>query len=215
MFLLSTVAPDAIRETARKVLSEPHFQTTPSESADLLSMLIRFLTWILEPLLYVFNLLSGVSTVFAYMVFGIVITTFVVLLFLFLSRLANLKRLSPIAVDQSMATEKRDAAHLESLANDSLQSHDYVIAVRLYLMATLARLEQAHETRFRPGMTNREHLRRYARSSIFEPMRFIVDLMDRTWYGAEKCDNESASKCRDAYYEIMTQIKRRAHVDGA
>ena len=211
MFASVTVNPDTIRETAREVLAGPRYQIAPTEGADLLSLLLRFLEWVFSPFVGLFGILSGVSLVLAWLVFGIVITSVVVLICFVFFRLATIQRVGRIACSMPIEQHNRDPAHLEKLANDSLEARDFVVAVRLFLMATLLRLEQAQEKRFRLGMTNREHLRRYRRSTIFEPMKYIVDLMDRTWYGGADCDGESASKCRDAYQEIRSQIQRRTH----
>lgn len=215
MFASITVNPDSIRETAQQVLSRPYYQVTPKEGEAFPSLVIRFLEWVLSPFVGLFGMLSGVSVVFAWTVFGVVITTVVVVICLVIFRLAKTQRVARFASDMPVAMQNRDPSHLEKLAHDSLSASDYVVAVRLFLMATLLRLELAQEKRFRPGMTNREHLRRYRRSAIFEPMQYIVELMDRTWYGGAECDFESASKCRDAYQEICAQIQRRAHDHGA
>ena len=213
MFAIATMNPETIRRTAQEVLSNPRYQSTPTEGANLLSLLAGILERILDPFVEIFELLNGVSRFLAWTVFGFVVITLVVLLVVGVHRLIHSKRVAHVAHSLPNEQRHRDPLQLEKLAGDSLLDRDYVVAVRLYLMATLLRLELAQEKRFRPGMTNREHLRRYRRSPIFKPMQYIVDRMDQTWYGGASCDLETASKCRDAYQEIRSHIQRRAHVN--
>ena len=207
--------PETIRQTAQEVLSNPRYQASPTEGLDLISLLTDFLDWIFSPFKGAFEILSGVSLIFAWVVTGLVATALVVLVGVAFYRLATFKSVVHVPRSSPNDARHRDPVELEKLANESLEASDFVVAVRLYLMATLLRLELAQKKRFRPGMTNREHLRRYSRSPIFEPMQYMVELMDQTWYGGANCDLESASKCRDAYQEIRDRIQRRAYVNRA
>ncbi len=213
MIASANMNAETIRQTAQEVLSNARYQTSQNESVDLILLLERFFRWVFSPLAELFGPLSGISLVFAWVIFGLVVVGFLMLMILVCNRLITFKRTAYVARNLRHESRHRDPLELEKLANDSFESRDYVVAVRLYLMATLLRLELAQEKRFRPGMTNQEHLRRYQRSPLFEPMQYIVNLMDRTWYGGVSCDLESASKCRDAYHEIRAHIQRLAHVN--
>ena len=117
------------------------------------------------------------------------------------------RRQPRLLAELDVAEQLRDPKEIERLADDAENQRDYSQAARLLLLATLLRLEQTQKRRFRPGTTNREHLRRYRDTGIFEPLRFIVDLIDRTWYGDAVCMPEHVLQCRQSYAKICQTIK--------
>lgn len=199
-----------VRETAREVLSRPHFQSEPTSSqGEALEFVMDLLRSLLWPLRALFGVLDNISPVLAWLVIGLLVLL-LALLVAHIGRtfLIALDRRRPrLPVDMDAAEQLRDPREIERLAADAEQQRDYSQAARLLLLATLLRLEQKQERRFRPGMTNREHLRRYRDTGIFEPLRFIVDLIDRTWYGDAVCMPEHVVQCRQSYAEICQSIE--------
>lgn len=210
VILLTTSDATTIRETARSVLARPHFQVEPtSEDGALVDFLWRVFTWLTAPLAMLFRQLVDISPLLAWCVVALVILVLVALVVHigYTFKVALQRRRTIKSVDLSSVEETRDPAELERLAEAANGVKNYGQAARLLLLASLLRLELAQEKRFRPGTTNREHLRRYRGSLIFEPLKSIVDLIDRTWYGSGVCLAEHFMQCRQAYAQICQAIE--------
>ena len=208
---LESSDPDVVRETARQVLSRPHFQfePTPDSGEGLVELLWRFLMWLSAPLRALFDVLDGISPLLAWAVILLLVLLLIALIghIAYTFKVALDRRIEVKHIDLRAAEKHRDPAELERLADAASGAQNHSQAARLLLLASLLRLELAQDRPFRRGTTNREHLRRYHGSPIFEPLRFIVDLIDRSWYGNEVCLAEHVAQCRQAYTSICQAIK--------
>ena len=208
--------PDVVRETAREVLARAHFQTEPtSGGVDLLGLFWSLLVWMIRPFAALFGALWEISPLLAWVVISLLVLLLIALIahIAYTFKVALARRAGIQRIDLRTAEERRDPAEFERLADASVDAGDYAEAARLLLRACLLRLELHQDRPFRRGTTNREHLRRYRESPMSEPLRSIVDLIDRTWYGNGVCLAENFAACRQAYESIRAGLKEtpRAH----
>ena len=65
---------------------------------------------------------------------------------------------------------------------------DYRAAVHELYLATLQHLDERGLLRFRPALTNREHLRHgRVAPALLAPLTTLVDGYDRAWYSGAAC----------------------------
>ncbi|GAG90675.1 unnamed protein product, partial [marine sediment metagenome] len=108
-----------------------------------------------------------------------------------------------------------DPTALERDATTAATDGHFVDAIRLLLRAALLRLTRADERGFSHGLTNREHLRRYRGTALFEPMSLLVDTADAKWYGTEVCRPSDYERCCLAHGRILWLIQEPAHAHNA
>jgi hypothetical protein len=203
--------PDEIRRKAAEILAGPEYDLgAPVE--DGVTLLQRFwnlflnaLEWLVAPLiglLEVSPILGMIVIVFlassACLLTGHILWT----LWSAWKGLARVRATHAAAVARSI-----DPSVLELQASQAAEAGDWVGAVRLLFAALMRRLEAFENKPLRPGATNREHLRRYRSASIFEPMRQMVDTIDRKWFGEEVCDETDYATCRRSYEQIVERIR--------
>ena len=104
---------------------------------------------------------------------------------------------------------------LERLAQEAVAQGDFISAVRYLFRACLVRLQANDERTFRPGMTNREYLRRFRKTSFVDSLALFVELIDTKWYGGGDCRREDYESCRTAYALIQQQMKDISHAHSA
>src|SRR5262249_15173179 len=88
---------------------------------------------------------------------------------------------------------------LEKKSEDAAAKHDYITAVRLLFRAALLRIAEREKRQLRPGMTNREYVRRYQKAVFSAELRQFVDVLDAKWYGHGLCDSDDYQTCRRAH----------------
>jgi hypothetical protein len=176
---------DEIRRTALEVVSRREFRLEMSRRpADEL----WWLEWLLWPIRWLFNSLEGVPEILRW---PIVIVLLVVLVLLcwhigwtFLSALKAPQWEAGEGTRREMRISPRE---LEALAERLASNGDWIGAIRQLFLASVLRLEDADQRKFRKGSTNHEILKRYRKSEVFEPLQRLVDLIDTRWYGLVPC----------------------------
>ena len=98
--------------------------------------------------------------------------------------------------------QNQDASHWENQAAQAQARGELLAACRALFRASLIRLEDAHQRRFRPGITNREYLLRYRQTSVSEALHWFTNLIDRKWYGDQPCQPEDLLRSNEAYDQI-------------
>ncbi len=69
---------------------------------------------------------------------------------------------------------------------------DYRTAIRYLYLSSLLTLDEQGLLRYDRSRTNREYLRSVAsRPGLANPLRNVIDLFDRVWYGFEKVDEQT------------------------
>ncbi len=189
--------PDVIRRTADEVVRRPEFQLEPTRDW---SPVWRWLWGLIEPILRFFSHLWDISPVLAVVV--VIVLTVVLIALIAHIMYAFARAISggrSLAGTSAIHRRKIDPVQLEAEADEAARRRDYIEAVRLLFRAALLRLEQRQNREPRPGVTNREYLRRYRESAVFEALRQFVDVIDAKWYGYGTCDAEDYDRCRQAH----------------
>jgi hypothetical protein len=69
---------------------------------------------------------------------------------------------------------------------------DYRSAIRYLYLSSLLLLDEQGLLRYDRSRTNREYLRSVSsRPELANPLRAVIDVFDRTWYGFEDVDEET------------------------
>lgn len=216
----AATTPDAelIRRTAAEVLQRPEFQTD-----DPVNLRPAIILWLLESLESVAEFLGRVFTATWAIspLLGIALITLLVILLLAIvthigysftqavQKRANRSQLT------RLATKHVDPQSLEIEAEEAAHRRDYIRAIRLLFRASLARIEQAAERKSRPGITNREVLRRYRETAAYDALKLLVDTIDDKWYGDSTCDQSDYLKCQRASEIVRAATGGKLHAHGA
>jgi len=205
--------PDSeiIRRTAEEVVRRPAFRLDPQPESEtaFLDLLLRFIEWILTPLRWLSELLSGLPFWLRWPIF-IGLTTLLAVLILHIIYTLVLAIRRPIRRAGLAAMDARtqnDPDAIERLAAEAVARGDYIGAIRLLFRASLLRLDLTEKRQTRVGTTNREYLRRHRDSAYFEPLKLFVETIDSKWYGQEDCRPEDYDACRSAHSRIHQLAK--------
>jgi hypothetical protein len=209
--------PEIIRRTAEDVLARPAYQLDPSRrhGETIFEFLFAVLRWIISPLLRLFDALEGMPDWLRWIIvvgLGVLLVALVVHLIYSLTATLRVPRRSSRLLSGSLR-RTLDPAVLEREAEDAAIRDDFITAVRFLFRACLLRLARAEKRRFRPGLTNREHLTRYRDTSVFDCMELFVETIDTRWYGGSVCVLEDYEACRNAHARVQ-QFERIARSDS-
>jgi hypothetical protein len=197
---------DRIRRTTEEVLSRPEYDLSPreEESAILSSWLEPLWQWLRELFAPVRELFDGWPAWGRQLVVGAAVVVAVVAAITAVRRLRQRRWAAP--ANPPPSESPGSAAALEARATAAAERGDYAEGVRLLLRASVTRLEEAERRTNRPGVTNRELLRRYSTSGLFEQVRRLVETMDATWYGIRECTAEDFAECRRSADTVREQL---------
>lgn len=204
--------PDQIRRTAEEVLSRPEYEIEkPTELKDL-GWLARILRWIVEAFESFFKLINGLPDVLRW----IIVTLLFVLLLALLGHILwtiirSVGKLSRPSFSEVERERMVSPNELEDAANQAHAQGDFIGAVRYLFAAALMQIARAEEKPFRKGITNRELLRKYRSTSLFEPLQQFVQIVDAKWYGHEVCEESDVQIAREGYDRIRRLAERRMH----
>lgn len=211
--------PEMIRRTAEEVLRRPEFQLEPrpDSGATVLDWLLRILHWVLMPIQWLIDAFSFLPFPLAVMVV-VALVAIVIVLVLHITYtivMAVTGSGSKRGVGAAVRETIRDPSILERQASEAVARGDFITGIRLLFAACLLRLETAEKRPFRPGTTNREHLRRRKDSPLFEPLKRFVDTIETRWYGEGACGPDDFEACRAAYTRIRDLAQERPHAQRA
>jgi len=203
---------DAVRRVAREVLDRDYFQLTAQRPAgrSLLELMIDFIEWLSAPLRFLFEWLYAISPLFGWL--------FIVLLALVAAALvAHIAYLFMRAVETRVverAGARRppptDPAQYERMAEEAFGRADWITAARHLFRAALLRLARAEDRPVRAGVTNRELLRAYRDTLLFDPLGVFVEVIERKWYGRGVCCEADLVACKAAYATLRRAVEERA-----
>ncbi len=209
----SSSLPEAarIREIAEEVIHRPDYELEPVVyDFSWLEEIVRSLGRILRPVGDAFSALSGISPVLAWTI-TILLTLILIALvahIVYTFRVA-LRARRPSAATLTNAAETGDAPEAwERRARKAAAGGDYIGALRALLRASLVRLEATRSRRMQRAATNREYVRRFARTPAVEPLRLLVELIDWKWYGQGVC-TESDYQAGEAAHQQLRDVAAR------
>jgi hypothetical protein len=177
----------------KKILARPEFQWQEGqvvEAPDWLNRIFDAITGFMDRIVYALaSLIVQGRTVF--IVLGSIVFT---LILIYISRLlshsltGNAQLAEEEAEGEGIVTSKGALQRAQSL---SLQG-DYRNAVRFLYLSSLLVLDEQGLLRYDRSRTNREVLRSVAsRPDLANPLRDVVDVFDRVWYGYEPVDEQT------------------------
>jgi len=190
----------------RKILARPEFQwqkPQPVQMPDWLNKLYdrvaSFFDWIILQVATLIYEGRTVLKVAAALVF--------VLALYFISRSLshNLVRETELAEQEendAMLTSKGAFKRAEAL---SIQG-DYRNAIRYLYLSSLLVLDEQGLMRYDRSRTNREYLRSVStRPELAQPLRAVIDVFDRVWYGFEGVDEQTYQ----SYVERVDELREK------
>jgi uncharacterized membrane protein len=212
--------PDAglIRRTAEEVVGRPEFRLEPTANprATIIAWLWDLLVWILKPFLRFFAGLWEMSPALAVVVMILLVAILFALLWhiAYSFRQAMQRRTRTMRPDE-LAKKSLDPRSVEIEAEEAAHRQDYIRAVRLLFRACLLRIEQTNRRGSRPGVTNREYLRRYRDTAVHDALRQLVEVIDSKWYGYGICDVQDYMRCQRAHAQLQNATGGVLHAHGA
>jgi hypothetical protein len=207
--------PHTIRQTAEEVLSDPEYQLTPRPDQLLdESLWEQFQDWLRgwwEKIEDLMPAPEGWQRPAALVAAGILLAVAG-----YFGARALRRRMRPEA---PLSTPQIDPAlppdELQHRAEEAGARQEYAGAVRLLLRASILRLEAAEQRINRPGITNRELLRRYRSTPVHDPLARLVETVDLAWYGERECTALDFQLCREACETVRSLARPRRQMDAA
>lgn len=202
--------PSAIRQATKDIVARPDYdlEVQPDQSAPALTL--EFLRWLLKPFEWLFDNMEGMPDGVRWVVVVVVFILFIALVGHIIYTLVVAIR-GPKSVRDgaayATARDLLDPAELERRAESLAGGGNYIEAVRLLFRAALRRIEAAEDRRIRPGCTNRELLRRYRATPLFESLSRFVETIDMKWYGGAPCGEADYALCRGEHAKIRNYVQ--------
>ena len=177
----------------KEILARPEFQWQEAqavEAPDWLNRIFEAITGFMDRIVYTLaSLIVQGRTVF--IIIGAILFT---LILIYISRLlsrnlaGNAQLAEEDAEGEGIVTSKGALQRAQAL---SMQG-DYRNAVRFLYLSSLLVLDEQGLLRYDRSRTNREVLRSVAsRPELANPLRDVVDVFDRVWYGYEPVDEQT------------------------
>lgn len=208
-------APEKIRETAQQVLQSTDYRLEQTEDAfaPFWERLIDFFLWLVSLLFRLADMMSGLPLFFRWVIIITLVTLLVLIVGHIIYTVLTLARPVKLSAAKLDLDRRRsiNPTELEQAAEQLSAQGRHIEAVRLLLKAALIRIETAFERPFRQGTTNREYLWKYRQLPVLEPVRLLVDQIDRCWYGEEPFSQEEFSHSRAAHASVLDFLKRGSH----
>jgi hypothetical protein len=203
---------DVIRHKANEVVSRPYYDLgNDSSRTDNMPLILDLIKWMLKPFQWLFDHLEGLPDFFRWL---IVILCFVLCVALVGHIIYTFVRAvrGPLAQRGRVyepAAREIDPVELEQQAERAGATGDYIGGVRLLFRAALRRIELAEKKKLRPGITNRELLRRYRTSPLANPLARFVDVIELKWYGNIPCEQADYTACQSEHVRIRQYASER------
>ena len=213
----SQLSADAIREKARDVLSRADYRLDEGLGQESQALWMTVLTWLLKPFIWLFESLHGLPMPLRVLVVILLVVILVALIIhMVWSILVAIRGKKPDGLNRLKSrTRQIDPREVERAAERAAADGRYLEAVRQLFRAVLLRIEQAEAKKLRLGITNRELLRRYQKSSIVDPLSSLIDIVDRKWYGKEDCGPGDYEVCRSKHASLCEILQRSRHAVSA
>lgn len=203
---------DQIRHTANDVVSRPYYDLgSGSPRADDASFVLKFFEWLAKPFQWLFDHMEGLPDFLRWIIVILSVVLCIALIAHIIYSFVTAIR-GPIArrgrVYQPGGKEI-DPADLEQQAERARAAGDYIGGVRLLFRAALRRIELVEKKKLRPGITNRELVRRYRTSPLASPLTRFVETIDLKWYGNIPCEQADYAACESEHVRICQYASQR------
>jgi hypothetical protein len=210
VLLAALPASDQIRRKAAEVLQRDEYRPDSTTGEVSESLFLKFIRMVLEAIQGMADSLSFLPDWLRYPVIVALIALLLYVGYRIIRGIAGAARMP----ERSISTRTRQATakspdEYETLAADAMREGRVIEAVRLLFRAGLLRIEQAEKRPLRPGITNRELLRKYRATPIQEPLREMVETIDVKWYGGRPASSDDFDRCQAAYGVLREAIASR------
>ncbi len=190
------------------VLSRSEFADLHAESNTLMD---RFLERLNEIFNEWFGQYSGIDSDVintVQLIFGICFATLVTGIFVFWVR--SIRR--RFSAETSLTINSENAQYLDaqqtlSVAQEQAKLGDFREAIRYLYLSVLYSLDERDQLRFDRSKTNHEYLRQVAGTEWSSPLRAIVDVFDRVWYGFQPIDAATYTQYADQVKQLVNRPK--------
>jgi hypothetical protein len=199
--------PELIRRKADEVLARPEYlpDAVADESRGLLALVLDAFEWVVNAIrgfvTWLQDLPAGVQWIVK-VGLSLALVALVAHIMYTLVKAARAPRRAGVTLEE--AVRIKDPHALEGLADEAVARGDYIAAIRFLFRASILRLENIEQRLNRPGATNRELLRRYRATPVYESLQLFVDTIDAKWYGEQSCSQLDYAVCRDAYRHLTS-----------
>ncbi len=210
--MLIAAIPDAeeIRRKAAEVLERPEYRADTPSGEGSQSLALKIIEWFIEAIRWMAEWLDFLPNGARYPVIVGLVALLIYLAYRMIRGIAGAARLPERALStRTRQNTAKSPAEFESLAQAAMDEGRVIEAVRLLFRAGLLRIEQAEKRPQRPGITNRELLRKYRATPIQEPLQVFVETIDFKWYGGQPASSDDFERCRRAYAELRDAIAAR------
>ena len=188
----------------KEILARPEFQWQEAQPLQMPDWLVRFLDW-LDRLTNRFR-----NATFRFGRVPLIVTAVVVFLLslFFISRAfsRSLVREAQLPAEEGASDELLTSQGALKRAETLSTQGDYRNAVRYLYLSSLLVLDEQGLMRYDRSRTNREYLRSVSsRPELANPLRKVIDVFDRVWYGFEAVD-ETTYK---SYVEHVEELREK------
>jgi hypothetical protein len=187
--------------TLNSILARPEFQWKPNPLNDLLQKLWdKFAAWLdkISNPIHVPGANVFFTTLAVILLLGVLVYVFRGLF----TDLANETTATPTGDDDRDLTSETAFQKAQTLSGHG----DYRAAVRYLYLSSLLMMEERGILRYDRSRTNREYLRSVsAHPNLAKPLKSVVDIFDRVWYGFEKLDESTFKE----YMEEVEDLKEQ------
>jgi hypothetical protein len=213
----STLPPaGSIREKAAEVVARPYYELDASRPGGT-PLIVEFFRWIAAPFKWLFDMLEGVPDPLRWLIVILCVLACIALVAHIIYSLATTMS-GPLALRRQSydaAAQEIDPQEFETQAKETVAKGDYIGAIRLLFRAALRRLEVFEKRKFRPGITNRELVRRYRATPLADSLMRFVNTIDLKWYGQAPCEQADYLTCRNEHGRICQYIREARPADNA
>jgi hypothetical protein len=200
---------ESIRTAAREVVGRPYFDLDSSRHEGGTPILLELLRWILRPFFWLFDQLEGLPEFLRWLIVILCVILCVALIahiaYTLVRAIGDPTSRRRLQLDST--SREVDPDEIERDAQLVGSQGDYIGAVRLLFRAALRRLEIFEKKKFRPGITNREVVRRYRATPLAESLARFVNTIELKWYGQLPCEQADYLTCRDEHGRICEYIR--------
>ncbi len=228
--LAAVPTAEEIRRKAEEVVSRPEYQLESELNPESLGLFIRLIQWLITPLRWLFDAMEGLPSFLRWIII-IVLTMILIALIVHIvwSFVSAIRGPGRKSISRQSRAREVSVKELEQAASESALRRDYIGAVRFLFSASLKRIEQMEERPFRRGITNRELLKRYRATPLYDPLCYFSETIESKWYGYQECVAADYMSCLEqadriralllqraaAGNSVVPQQKRESHAFGA
>lgn len=208
---------DAIRQRASEILTRPYYDLSESSSTDEGEpFLFKVIRAIAKPFRWLFDHMQGLPEFARWMIVIAVVLVCLYGLVKIIQYFVKGLRGATTSFGRVAENGRRetDPDELERHAETARAKGDYIGGVRLLFRAALRRIELFEKKKLRPGITNRELLRRYRTSPLAGPLARFVETIDLKWYGNVPCEQADYTACESEHDRIRNFADGRQFADA-